>query len=65
MERIITTRIIKTGTSLCCVIPKNILKALKLERGDTVVFGIIDEQTLAIRKLSMSDLRNIKPTNIL
>jgi hypothetical protein len=60
MERIIITRIIKTGTSLCVVIPKNILNALNWERGDQVVFGICDSNTITINKLSQSDLLKLK-----
>jgi antitoxin component of MazEF toxin-antitoxin module len=60
MERLIITRIIKTGNSLCVVLPKNILHALKLERGDQVVFGILDDQSLVIHKLSQSDLLKLK-----
>lgn len=55
-----TTKIIKTGTSLCVVIPKNIRHALKMERGDQVVFGIYDDQSLVIRKLSQTDLLKLK-----
>ena len=64
MERLIITRIIKTGNSLCVVLPKNILHALKLERGDQVVFGIYDEQSLVIRKVSQSELSALKPPTI-
>lgn len=60
MEKLIITSIIKTGNSLCVVLPKNILHALKLERGDQVVFGIYDENSLVIRKLSNADLLKIK-----
>ena len=61
MEYIRTTKIIKTGTSLCIVIPKNILDALKMERGDQVVFGILPDNTLAIRKVSTEELKAWKP----
>lgn len=64
MERVIITRIIKTGNSLCVVIPKNILTAMQLQRGDQVAFGIFDENTLAISKLSQADILKIKPKNI-
>lgn len=60
MENIQITKIIKTGTSLCVVIPKNIRDALKMERGDQVVFGILDDQSLVIRKLSYEDLIKLK-----
>lgn len=61
MEYLTITKIIKTGNSLCVVIPKKILIALKIERGDQVVFGIYDKDTLAIRKISRDDLQKLKP----
>ena len=64
MEYIRTTKVIKTGTSLCVVIPKAILTALKIERGDQVAFGIYDADTIVVRKLSESDLFKIKPPQI-
>lgn len=60
MERVIITSIIRTGNSLCVVIPKNILKALKLERGDQVAFGIYNENTLTITKLNPADIKTWK-----
>ncbi len=57
MEYIRTTKIIKTGTSLCIVIPKEILRALHLERGDQVAFGIYNSDTLAIKKITQEDLK--------
>ncbi len=61
MEYIRTTKVIKTGSSLCVVIPKTILDALKIERGDQVVFGIADENSLVIHKLTPEDLKIWKP----
>jgi antitoxin component of MazEF toxin-antitoxin module len=60
MEYIRTTKIIRTGTSLCVVIPKEILVALKMERGDQVVFGIYDNDTIIIKKIPDKELRNFK-----
>lgn len=64
MERIRITKIIKSGTSLAIVIPKSILEAFKLERGDQVVFGYIDDKTIAIRKISSEELQVILPPQI-
>lgn len=61
METIRITKIIRTGNGLCVVIPKNILQALHMERGDQVCFGIIDDYTLAIRKITSKDLSILKP----
>lgn len=64
MEYIRTTKIIKTGTSLCVVIPKEILTALNFERGDQVSFFTYDLDTIIIRRVSQIDLENLKPKNI-
>jgi hypothetical protein len=61
MEYLRTTKIIKTGNSLCVVLPKTILRALTIERGDQVVFGIVDEKTIAIRKINLEELKLLKP----
>ena len=58
MQYLRTTKVIKTGTSLCVVIPKEILVALKLERGDQVVFGIYDNSSLVVQKVTQQDLLN-------
>jgi len=57
MEYIRTTKIIKTGTSLCVVIPKDILDALKWERGDQVVFGIFNNDAIAIRRIADTEIK--------
>lgn len=64
MEYIRTTKIIKTGTSLCVVIPKEILRAVCLERGDQVAFGIYDMDIIAIRKIKAEELQIIRPPKI-
>lgn len=56
MQYLRTTKVIKTGTSLCVVIPKEILKATNLERGDQVSFGFLDANTIAIRKITKQEL---------
>lgn len=60
MEYIRTTKIIKTGTSLCVVIPKNILTTLKFQRGDQVAFFIYDDETIVMKKIQEVDLLNLK-----
>lgn len=64
MERVRITKIIKSGTSLAVVIPKSILNALNLERGDQIIFGIIDDKTIALRKISAEELKAIRPPEI-
>lgn len=63
MEYIQTSKLIKTGNSLCIVIPKNILKALQMERGDQVVFGILPDGSLMIKKVFFTNYLDLK-TNI-
>jgi antitoxin component of MazEF toxin-antitoxin module len=60
MERVRITKVIKSGTSLAVVIPKSVLEAVELERGDQVVFGIVDDKTIAIRKISGEELKAIR-----
>ena len=61
MEYLQTSKIIKNGTSLAVVIPKPILKALSLERGDQVMFGIVGDGVLVIRKVTEEDIKKWKP----
>jgi antitoxin component of MazEF toxin-antitoxin module len=57
-------RIIKNGTSLAVVIPVNILRALKIERGDQVAFAVAEGDIICMRKITDIDKFNIKPKNI-
>lgn len=59
MEQIRITKIIRTGTSLCVVIPKEILQALKIERGDQVAFGIYDFNSIIIRKITGEEFKKL------
>lgn len=56
MQYLRTTKVIKTGTSLCVVIPKEILKAINLERGDQVSFGFLDANTIAIHRITRQEI---------
>ena len=57
MQYIRVSKIIKNGTSLAVVIPKEILVALKMQRGDQIAFGIYNENTLTITKINPQDLK--------
>ena len=63
MEQIRITKVIRTGTSLCVVIPKEILQALKIQRGDQVAFGIYDFNSLIIRKITSEEITKLNPRN--
>ena len=61
MNYIRTTKVTRVGTSLAIVIPVEILRALKIQRGDQLVFGVYDDDTLIIKKIPDRELRNFKP----
>jgi len=57
-------KITRLGNSLAIVIPRPILRVLKMERGDQVVFGVYDENTVAIRKILPEELRSIRTEEV-
>lgn len=59
MEYLKTSKIIKNGTSLAVVVPKNILTALRWERGDQIAFGVLDTNSIVIRKLTQEEIFRI------
>lgn len=54
----------RVGSSLAIVIPVNILRALKIERGDQMTFGIYADDVICIRKIQQAELLKLKPQNI-
>lgn len=56
-----TTKIIKNGTSLAVVIPKNILRDLNFQRGDVIVFAVAEGDVLCLRKVKEAELLQLKP----
>lgn len=61
METFYTTKIVKIGSSLGLVIPRQIIAAMMLERGDQVIFSVISGPTLVVKQLSEQEIRKIKP----
>jgi antitoxin component of MazEF toxin-antitoxin module len=61
METFFTTKVVKIGSSVGLVIPRDILAACMWERGDRVVFSVIAGPTLVIRQLSEQEIRRLKP----
>lgn len=61
MERIYLTKIVKIGTSLGVVLPKEILAACMWDRGDYISFGVIAGPTLVARQLSDQEVKRLKP----
>lgn len=64
MENLQIVRIIKVGNSLAVVIPVNILRALKIQRGDAIAFGVYENDNILIRKITQNDLARLKPHEI-
>lgn len=55
------TRIQKVGNSLAIFIPKSLADAHGFKRGDEVIFGHVDNTTLAVRKMPDLFYQEIKP----
>jgi antitoxin component of MazEF toxin-antitoxin module len=64
MENVNLSKVIKVGDSLAVVIPVAILRGLKINRGDRVVFGVYDDNTFAVRRVPPQELRDLKPTEV-
>ena len=64
MEKLYTSKLIRLGTSLVITIPKAILRAQNFERGDTFIFGVYQDNTLLIKKLSSKQLSELRPPAI-
>ena len=64
MENLQITKMMRVGTSLAIVIPVNILRALKIERGDQMAFGVYADDVICIRKIQQEELLKIKPQNV-
>lgn len=60
MEDIYTTKIIRSGTSLAVIVPKNVLSGLGWQRGDRVVFTFDYNDTLIVKKLDDETIRRLK-----
>ncbi len=60
MENLYITRLIKNGTSLAIIIPKDILKAVGLQRGDLVVFKDYGVNQFSVRWLTGKEIKEIK-----
>lgn len=61
MENVDITKVVKVGTSLGIIIPKQILTSCEIQRGDHIVFGLFTEGQFFVRKLSEKELRHLRP----
>jgi len=64
MQNLYTTRLTRLGNSLAIIIPKSILTAQNLQRGDLFGFGIYDDNKIILKKLSDKEILQIKPPDI-
>lgn len=60
METISLSKIMRVGSSLCVVIPKPYLTALKWQRGDIVILGATQDNILKIRLVTDLEIKQIK-----
>lgn len=58
------TKIVPHGTSMCVIIPANILRAMGLNRGDLLAVATYDDGVITLRRLSDSDIAQLKPPTI-
>lgn len=64
MEPIRITKIVRSGSSLAIVIPKEILQAVHLQRGDQIIVCPHSEGTIVLRKISNEEILKLKIPNI-
>lgn len=64
MENPIFGKVIRVGTSEAIVVPKQIREALKIERGDRVMFGVYSGDGFFVKKLSTEELRAMRPIEV-
>lgn len=61
MENIHITKLVRVGTSLGVIVPVEILRAVGLQRGDTLAFGTYEPNVVLFRKLSNEEIVQMKP----
>lgn len=54
------TKIIKTGSSLCVVLPVNILKPLNWQRGDILFFTEMRDDVITLKRLTDLEMKRLK-----
>lgn len=65
MEPFLISKITKVGTSLGIVLPVNVLRAYKWQRGDFIIFGFSDDEQLILKRPTEIELRELKPKPII
>ena len=64
MEFVRVQKVIKAGNSIAICLPRAICVALKIERGDQVAFGVYNDNSILIRKLTNEELRAMRSQEI-
>lgn len=64
MENVRISKVTRLGTGLAIVIPRAILRGMKIQRGDQVVIAAHDENIFAVRRLTPEELHNLKPGEV-
>lgn len=57
-------KVIKVGNAIAVIVPVEVARALKIERGDQVTFGVFEDDVICIRKITQEDLRKLKPQQV-
>ena len=59
------TKIVRVGTSLGVIVPINILRDLRIMRGDQVAFSVAAGDVICLRKITDAEKLEIKPLPII
>ncbi len=65
IETLVLRKITKVGTSLGVVLPAEILRGLNLFRGDHLIFRVLENDVIAIRKITNEEMKILKPDVII
>jgi len=65
MKTLRVQKVVKVGNSCAVIIPSAIARALKIERGDQVTFGVFEDDVICVRKLQQEDIAKLRPQQIM
>lgn len=60
MENLYITKLVKCGSSLGIIIPKQILRAVEMQRGDTIIFGKFEKGSFRVTQIYDAEVRALK-----
>ena len=61
IETVVLRKITKVGDSSGVVLPAEIMRALNLFRGDHLVFRVLENDVIAMRKITDAEMKILKP----